>query len=229
MKKFLLVPPTQSMPPSPLARKLGELDAEMKSILDRTDIDEYEKAVQYSQVLEKYISVKRQLSRPTPIPLIDQTQQPKPATPTISNKSTIELGQFPTQYRNRAQNLLNHIENKTDLKWNDRGELLVDGAPFAGSHIVDLIDDTVRHKKTERPLGSETFIDALLNSNVPRTLIGNKPRLNRPFDNTPPPSPVQIREEIATPSPRGHSSRGRGKGTRQRQQIGNGLMKWSQL
>lgn len=220
------------MPPSPLARKLGELDAEMKSILDRTDLDEYEKAVQYSQVLEKYISVKQKMLRPTQIPIIDQNPQPsvKPAipAPVITNKPNVDLEQFPTQYRNRAQNLLKHIENQTDIHWNDRGELLVDGTPFAGSHIVDLIDDTVRHKKTARPPGSESFMNALLNSNVPRTLVGNKPRLILPYDNTPPPSPLAAaRNENPTPSPRGHSSRGRGKGNKH--QVGNGLMKWAHL
>lgn len=228
MKRFLLVPPTQPMPPpSPLARKLGELDAEMKSILDRNDLDEYEKAVQYSQVLEKYISVKQKMMRPTPIPLVEQTPPAKPAVaPVIPNKSGhVDLEQFPTQYRNRAQNLLKHIENQTDIRWNDRGELLVDGAPYAGSHIIDLLDDTVRHnKKTAGPPGSDTFVDALLNSNVPRTLIGNKNRLIRQFDNTPPPSPLTVRD-----SPRGHSTRGRGRRKVTQDQTGYGLTKWAQL
>ena len=173
----MLVPP-QSFP-SPLTRKLSLLDEEMKSILDSQDLSEFEKARAYSEVLDKYLDVKRRLQQPTPIPVVDQ----KPSQVQQQNeKQSIDLNLIPQQYRARAQNLLSHVEKQTDLDWNNKGELLVDGKAVVGSHIADLLDDTVRTKpraNTSEPIGSTMFLDGLRKSNVPQALIGNKNRFKR--------------------------------------------------
>lgn len=229
--------PAQTQIPSPLVRKLGELDAEMKLVLDRSDLDDHEKALIYSQTLEKYLDVKEKLSRPVQVPLIDKNEsKPIPKTTDIPAKSQIDMNIFPLQYRARAQNLLNHIEKSTSIGFNDRGEILRNGFPIAGSNIIDLVDDAVRYKKhkTETPIGSDSFVDGLLDSNVPRSLIGNKKLLERSY-NTPPPSPLT---ELSTLEEGSHSPRARGrKRTRSKQgrkrtrskQTGYGLLKWANL
>ena len=188
MKKFMLVPP-QTLP-SPLTRKLSQLDEEMKTILDSQSLSEFEKARAYSEVLDKYLDVKRRLQQPTTIPIVDQ----KPSHVQQDEKQSIDLNVIPQQYRARAKNLLSHIEKQTDLDWNNKGELIVQGKPLIGSHIADLLDDTVRTKPrsaTSEPIGSNTFLDGLRKSNVPQALIGNKNRFKRahtPERNSPAPS-----------------------------------------
>lgn len=177
MKKFMLVPP-QTLP-SPLTRKLSQLDEEMKLVLDRNDLSDSEKARAYSEILDKYLDVKRRLQQPTPIPIVDNPQQTHQQAP---SKQTIDLNLIPQQYRTRAQNLLSHVEKHSDLDWNGKGELLVRGQPVIGSHIADLIDDTVRAKvraTVQEPVGVREFIDGLKQSNVPQALIGNKNRFTR--------------------------------------------------
>lgn len=213
MKKFLLVPSqSQSLPPTPLARKLGELDSEMKSIFDRTDLDEYEKAMFYSNTLDKYMAVKEKMMKPTPIPLVDEK------TPTVNKQHTtpsIDMDMFPTSYRKRAQNLLNHIQRNTSLGWNSRNELTVDSIPVEGSNIVDLVDDAVRFKKRPSPTGSQSFTERLLNSNVPKSLIGNKHFFEKTYD-IPPPSPLDVPTRTRIPRPTTN-------------QLGKGSIQWLNL
>lgn len=211
MKKFLLVPQTQL--PSPLVRKLGQLDAEMKTILDRTDLDDYEKARAYSTTLEKYLDIKQQLSQPQQIPLVEK---PQPAQQQLQASKNIDLSLFPKSYRSRAGNLLNHVQNNTDLSWNDRGEILVDGSPVVGSHIVDLVDDVIRVKKGKpEPVGSSPFVQKLQTSNVPQSLIGNKDRFTVPDDSFVTPTSTRTRPLLAqAPRKPNWSPRGRGLGNR---------------
>lgn len=177
MKKFMLVPP-QSLP-SPLTRKLSQLDEEMKTILDRQDLSEFDKARAYSETLDKYLDIKRRLQQPTPIPVVDQKPQEIPQ----SDKQVLNLKMIPQNYRNRAQNLLTHIEDQTDLNWNNKGELVVNGLPVIGSHIMDLVEDTVRSRPRGaaaiEPTGADVFQEGLRKSNVPQALIGNKTRFRR--------------------------------------------------
>ena len=175
MKKFMLVPPQNNLP-SPLTRKLSELDEEMKTILERQDLSEFNKARAYSEILDKYLDVKRRLQQPTAIPIVDQKTQE--SSPSQLDKQTVDLNLIPQNYRNRAQNLLTHIEKQTDLDWNNKGELIVDRQPIVGSHIIDLVKDTVstrqRGADIESPTGASVFMEGLRKSNVPQSLIGNK-------------------------------------------------------
>ena len=56
----------------PVKEKLTQLDQQMKEILERHDIDEYAKATMYSQVLQRYLSLKRKFSEPVTIPIVVQ-------------------------------------------------------------------------------------------------------------------------------------------------------------
>jgi len=174
MKKFMLVP--QHSLPSPLDKKLSQLDEEMKTVLDRTDLTDFDKARVYSEILDKYLDVKRKLQQPQPIPIVEEK-----ADTTANKTSTVDLSVFPQNYRNRAQNLLTHVRNQAGIDWNQKGEILVNDNAIPGSHVVDLIDNTIRYKKGTRAdqlPGHREFVNALRESNVPQALIGNKTKLN---------------------------------------------------
>ena len=63
----------------------------------------------------------------------------------------------PKIYKNGARQLLDKIkENRDVLDWNDKGELLYENKPINGSHVVDLVNDMLRHRKrilTSRVVG----------------------------------------------------------------------------
>lgn len=174
MKKFMLVPSTNAnVLHSPLIKKLSALDAEMKEILEKQDIGEYTKSSLYQEALNKYLKVKEQLLEPHPIPIVERSE-------TIPNAQKIDIDIFPKNYRTRANQLLNHIRESTDLNWNEKGELLVSGRPVTGSHVVDLVGDLVKPKMkhTSTPRGMDDMVEALIMSNAPMSLIGNKSRFN---------------------------------------------------
>ena len=178
MKRMMLVPPFHSLP-SPLIRKLTELDEEMKSILLRTDLDQSAKAIAYSQILDKYLKVKQKVQRPEPITLIeDQSVKSNDAvgetsaSPRVNEKIDIKV--FPKQFQNRAQNVLNHIKRSSNLDWDEKGVVIIDGNPIAGSNIIDLVNEAIRPNQTTQHIGSIPFMKSLIESNVPRSWLGSK-------------------------------------------------------
>ena len=182
IKKFILVP--QSHVPSPLAQRLGDLDREMKIILDRDDLGDYEKAREYSSTLEKYLRVKSRLTQPQAIPLIEEKEESKQDVHRSLTQSNIDYSVFPKTYRHKAMNLVKFIEENTQLKWDERGQILDKGVVVPGSHIVDLVDDITRTKSTKLghispPTGLNIFIREIMESNTPRALIGNIARLEQ--------------------------------------------------
>lgn len=203
MKKFMLVP--QHSLPSPLERKLGQLDEEMKTVLNRTDLSDFDKARVYSEILDKYLDVKRKVQQPQPIPIIEE----KPSTVISGEQSTIDLNFFPQNYRNRARNLLTHAQNQAGIDWNQKGEVLVNGNLIHGSHVVDLIDNTIRYKKGTRSgtPGEYEFMNALKESNVPQALIGNKSMYNhekQSFESPIPTSNSSLLFETSIPTHSGY-------------------------
>ena len=62
------------------------------------------------------------------------------------------------------------------LHWNDKGELLYENKPIPGSHVVDLVNDTLRHRKGFEPVGWSVFARGLARMNVPENLVRNPQR-----------------------------------------------------
>ena len=57
------------------------------------------------------------------------------------------------------------------LHWNDKGELLYENKPTPGFHVVDLVNDTLRHRKGLEPVGWSVFARGLGRMNVPKNLV----------------------------------------------------------
>ena len=55
--------------------------------------------------------------------------------------------------------MLDKIKEHQDvLHWNDKGQLLYETKPIPGSHLVDLVNDTLRHRKGFEPVGWSVFV-----------------------------------------------------------------------
>ena len=80
---------------------------------------------------------------------------------------------IPKRAKGKARALLSLL--KDHIRWNDRGELIIDGAPIPNSHISDLIKYTVvgHFGKKQPPIGSDEFSQLLKIHNIPRALIVN--------------------------------------------------------
>ena len=77
----------------------------------------------------------------------------------------------------KALRLMSRIKHHPNLSWNPQGQLEVNGQTQKGTHIVDLVNDLVRHRtKQDPPEGWTTLGHYLATSHTPRELIGNPER-----------------------------------------------------
>ena len=85
---------------------------------------------------------------------------------------------IPKTFRGKATALLAHLEEF--LKWNARGELVVDGQVVLTSNITDLLKDLYRREYAgPPPSGADVFWRVLMNANAPLSLILNEDRKQR--------------------------------------------------
>ena len=97
----------------------------------------------------------------------DGTSQP----PTTYGHEKI-ISTVPVKMRSRAQALLNLLSG-TNISWTATGEVIIDGNCIKNSNICDLLKYVLCNYKTYKPLGFETFVNALATNNIPETLIQN--------------------------------------------------------
>ncbi len=176
---MLLVPPETFISQlDPYTKKMSELDRKMEQILKRGDLDDFNKALQYQQTLNEYLSVRSQLLKPTPIPIVDNTGET--GQPSIIKKDfnihEDVLKSVPKPMRSKAERLVDLTERVPGLTWNHQGEMILNGKVFPGSHYVDLINDILRSRKNKVPVAWQEFSTALNNANVPHDLVGNPER-----------------------------------------------------
>ena len=84
------------------------------------------------------------------------------------------MNTVPKSLQAKARRLMEHL--KRNVAWNDRGELIQEGVPVAGSNAVDLVHDLLRKRKTDDPTGWQSFARQLRAINIPMELVGNVAR-----------------------------------------------------
>ena len=152
-------------PVNPLHRTLNNLDSDMQSILQRTDMTDEEKVQAYNQILQKYLEYKR--------------TNEESAKPSVQTKSAFDVEKdvmrtIPKTMKRKAEALMERIKEDPDVSWNSRGEFVYKGRVIAGSNIVDLVNDMMRQRKGFEPHGRFEFARALRHTNVPQDLVGNR-------------------------------------------------------
>jgi len=85
------------------------------------------------------------------------------------------LGTVPKSYRARARLLMKHLLGKAArISWNDDGIVTIDGNVVKNLNIADLINDTMRKRKTMKAADRAQFARLLRVLNIPSVLVGNK-------------------------------------------------------
>ena len=186
-RKMALVDPRlldtlRSPPPATdtLGRKVQALDDEMKTILDRTDLDDGTKVTLYNQVLQRYnVLVDKRIKEPLRVVTVNESEVASESgsegavRAPISGLEATVLATVPKTMRAKASRLMEHL--KRDVEWTARGELIHEGVPVVGSNVVDLVNDLLRKRKTA-PTGWQPFARQLRAINLPMTLVGNVSR-----------------------------------------------------
>ena len=161
----------QTVPPA--VQKAATLDDEVGEILNRKNMNDHDKAKLYSDVLQKYLTVKEQI---TPTGNLSPVVTQITPLSMYSNESILET--VPKKYKTRAENMLRFLRQSGKIHWKDDGRVSYQDREITDSNIADLINDQMRSRKTFNPRGWLPFTEALKEMNVPNDLIGNPRRLN---------------------------------------------------
>ena len=192
-RKMALVDPRmldtlRSPPPSTdtLGKKVQALDDEMKTILDRKDLDDRTKVTLYNQVLQRYnVLSDKHVKEPVRVVTVNEsgtgagaagagaTEGAVGAPATTSRIEADVVDTVPKTMQGKARRLMEHL--KRDIAWTVRGELIHEGVPVAGSNVVDLVNDLLRKRKTD-PTGWQPFARQFRAMNLPMELVGNVTR-----------------------------------------------------
>ena len=173
--------PTQT----PVDTTLRDLDAEMTSILVKSDVGVSEKVRLYNQALLRYNNMaKYRAAKPTPVVVVKENE-PIVATDVMADVVTM----LPKTLQEKGSQLVSRLKT---TKWNHRGELLHEGVAIPGSNVVDLVHDLLRKRKTSDPIGWQQFASQMHAANIPMELVGNVARRQH----------IQKRTRIPTPTPK---------------------------
>ena len=184
-KRMVLVPENtlerlqqrQQILTPPVTQTLKNLDSEMGDILSSKQLDDEQKAKLYNQVLQRYPTYYDQRKgQPLHVKLTTpkqvETSKPDEESKETSKEST-EVETFPSAveeviksvpklYKAAARQLLDKIkDNRNVLHWNEKGELMYENKPISGSHVVDLVNDMLRHRTGFEPAGWSVFARGL--------------------------------------------------------------------
>ena len=132
---------------------MSELDAEMNSVISRSDIPTSEKVNLYNQVLQRYMTYKDK-SENTPVKVrIEENDIYRNDNDILKNVST--------QQKAKAKELISFIKDNSTIGWNDSGEFIFDDKAIPNSSIKDLIVGSVGKRKPTGLNGWKEFQGAL--------------------------------------------------------------------
>lgn len=182
---------------------LSSLDADMRNVLQRRDLTEYEKAKQYSALLQKYLTHVKQgesekghltLSLPAAMPA-EPTETTTKAHVSSDPDSVYHevLDSLSVRYKNPAKIVLNKmLQNKSVSSWNEKGAFVYKGETIPGSNMLDLVKGITQIHAlpvARTPKGWDVFLKAMAELNIPSTVVGN-PGNRTSLDHLKNPSPM---------------------------------------
>ena len=143
-------------------KHVTQFDHDMKSVLDSKEPDDV-KAKLYTQALNKF----KALSQPPPTLNIGSYAD------VVTDEEILDS--VPTTLRHKARRLLRFVRETTALNWNDRGELIYKQMVVPNSNIIELVNDLLRQRSSDRAIGWKQFASGLAASNVKisRDLVTN--------------------------------------------------------
>ena len=164
MLDTLRSPPPPPPPTDTLGKKVQALDDEMRTILDRKDLNDRTKVTLYNQVLQRYNALSdKHVKEPVRVVSLNKSMSAsasgsgtgvRPVSVVEGTvgalSSGIEADVVDTVHKTmqvKARRLMEHL--KRDIAWTARGELIHEGLPIVGSNVVDLVNDLFRKRKTD--------------------------------------------------------------------------------
>ena len=145
------------------------LDKEMTQILKSNKLNDAEKWKLYNQALQRFLHLTGTQRKDLEI-TIDPVKVPN------IELNELLMSSIPKKYQSNAMLLYDILAPSKDISWSKSGEVTIKGKKIHNSHIIELVNDVLRHRKNIEPRGWQDFSKLLRDLNVGRDIIGNKNR-----------------------------------------------------
>ena len=185
VKKMVLVPADLVARKRPVDQQLTNIEQGMQDILSTPGLPADVLMKLYGDALARYDVKRKEAERP----LAMAVQQ----KPTVNEDL---LASIPKSKTEAGEAMLKFLRDTPTIQWNERKELVLNGAPVAGTNLVDLFNYVVRDLSNP-PVGHMEFLEALHSNNVPQLALGNKRLRVEP----PAVAPVPAQFPVVTQSP----------------------------
>lgn len=169
----------------------SRLDEEMRDILDGS-ADDREKWGKFSQILDRYLLLKKNASRKHAISYDDDGVAE--GSRTSSHQQDVEqkghhperitaeeeefqdrvIDSLPISYQGKGLRLLRFLREVANSHWDAQGRVSIDGTDIQGANLTDLIHNALRTRRKPPPAGYEEFAATLRKYSVPQEYISNK-------------------------------------------------------
>lgn len=177
---------------------LSRLDAEMSEILNSDSYkSERDKWTAYIQVLQRYLRLAH--SQHNDPDKLRDPEIPKKTTQMETDEEidtaltdavksrlndTLIIDSVPKKFHTKAKMLLRSLHRNTTpakkISWDTNGTVSIGGTRIPNSNIVDLVNDAMRARKREKPVGRAHFAAHLRKIQMPREFIGNPELFQEP-------------------------------------------------
>lgn len=173
---------------SPLVRSMSSLNQQMNNTLTDSNLPAEIKIKNHDQLLHRYLNLQEQRETQVPTVKVYSTttpQEPQPPTqeqqPQESQTQPVSeseiLRAVPKTFRGQAEGLLRWIKKTPEaVRWDEKGQVSIEGKSVKGSSISDLISDHVRSRKGFSPKGRDEFTHVLAKLNTPEDFVRNENR-----------------------------------------------------
>ncbi|XP_071477256.1 CUB and sushi domain-containing protein 1-like, partial [Diadema antillarum] len=116
-------------------QRINELDDQIRSVLDRPDLPEYDKALLYSQYLQRFLKATDNVKKPLSIEVVSDSSRDNDSTHLVTHGQRVApksedaverdiLQHVPKNFVKRASQLLEKMKRCDDVGWTDKGELI---------------------------------------------------------------------------------------------------------
>ncbi|KAF4513977.1 UNVERIFIED_CONTAM: hypothetical protein B566_EDAN018374 [Ephemera danica] len=135
-----------------------EIENEMNNVLETKTLSDREKWLKYSQLFNTYQKKLKEKTEPLKIEIRDSSMNVEDVHP--GKDSLIE--ELPLDLREKIRFMLKHLK-KSDVSWNDLGEVYIRNNRLEGSNIKELLLDVVLGKNNYNvdPVDRKKFISTL--------------------------------------------------------------------
>src|SRR5277367_325731 len=162
-RKMVLVPADQYSVNArlyPYSQKMNELEVELKTILDRDDIDELDKMKLYGQLLNKYLNFKKLEAdekkikiEPSDTPIAEeQDVDDNIPNPDVKSEipATVEeiISTIPKIYRNKVRKTIELLPER--IGWDGKGRITINKTPIPDSNITNVLIGLVSDAKARK-------------------------------------------------------------------------------